>query len=142
MRRTNVSCEHRAIVESCRAGNAGTAKRPTAVVVAARAGRIAQMGVVRVASDSINEDISVGNKIDTSVTFRLYFTFCLGHHNRTLEHRVRLFCDLHGNELLYHKPKGEVKGETAGYDAAPAGKVDMFKVCTFVCVYTIQRRTT
>ncbi len=40
----------------------------------------------------------------------------------------RLFCDLHGNELLYHKPKGGVKGDTAGYDAAPAGKVDMFKV--------------
>ncbi|CAN0270425.1 unnamed protein product, partial [Ectocarpus fasciculatus] len=40
----------------------------------------------------------------------------------------RLFCDLHGNELLYHKPKGAVKGETAGYDATPAGKIDMFKM--------------
>lgn len=41
---------------------------------------------------------------------------------------TRLFCDLHGNELLYHKPRGEVKGDTAGYDATPAGKIDMFKV--------------
>ncbi|CAM9806022.1 unnamed protein product [Scytosiphon promiscuus] len=34
-----------------------------------------------------------------------------GPHDRELQ---RLFCDLHGNELLYHKPKGGVKGETAG----------------------------
>lgn len=47
----------------------------------------------------------------------------------------RLFCDLHGNELVYHKPKGAVTGETAGYDATPAGSIDMSKVAmTFVVV--------
>ena len=40
----------------------------------------------------------------------------------------RLFCDLHGNELLYHKPKGAVTEGSAGYDAKPAGSVDMSKV--------------
>ena len=47
---------------------------------------------------------------------------------RQCQYYDRLFCDLHGNELLYHKPKGEVTGQTAGYDAAPAGSVDMSKV--------------
>eukprot|EP00904_Undaria_pinnatifida_P008617 jgi/Undpi1/4886/HiC_scaffold_19.g08238.m1 len=48
-----------------------------------------------------------------------------GPHDRESQ---RLFCDLHGNELLYHKPKGGVTGQTAGYNAAPAGSVDMSKV--------------
>ena len=45
---------------------------------------------------------------------------------------ARLFCDLHGNELLYHKPKGGVTGQTAGYNAAPAGSVDMSKVSRLI----------
>lgn len=56
-----------------------------------------------------------------------HFSLFLGCY-KLMNDRTRLFCDLHGNELLYHKPRGEVKGETAGYDATPAGKVDMFKV--------------
>ncbi|CAN0105490.1 unnamed protein product, partial [Discosporangium mesarthrocarpum] len=37
----------------------------------------------------------------------------------------RLFCDLHGSELLFHNPKGPVTETSAGYDPSPAGSVDM-----------------
>lgn len=45
----------------------------------------------------------------------------------------RLFCDLHGSELLFHEPKGPVTEQGGLYESAPSEALDI-NVCVSCAV--------